>query len=47
MIAEFASETTPVYKCPVCKWIFAPADEMVAGLLLKFLRTVEEVRTTS
>lgn len=27
-IEEFASETTSVYKCPTCKWLFAPAGEM-------------------
>ncbi len=26
-IPEFAMETTPVYKCCSCKWIFAPAGE--------------------
>lgn len=25
---EFDLETTPVYKCPSCKWIFAPAGAM-------------------
>jgi hypothetical protein len=29
MIEEFASETTPVYKCPTCLWIFAPAQPVV------------------
>jgi len=28
-IEEFAEETTPVYKCPTCTWIFAPADPIV------------------
>jgi uncharacterized C2H2 Zn-finger protein len=37
IIEEFAAETTPVYKCPKCKWIFAPADELVADLLLRML----------
>jgi rubredoxin len=23
-IEEFRSETVPVYKCPKCRWIFAP-----------------------
>lgn len=29
MIEEFAEETTPVYKCPRCVWIFAPAEPIV------------------
>jgi len=33
MIEEFAAETTPVYKCPECRWIFAPADDLVSALL--------------
>jgi hypothetical protein len=24
-VEEFLSETVPVYKCPSCRWIFAPA----------------------
>lgn len=24
-IEEFRAETVPVYKCPTCRWIFAPA----------------------
>lgn len=28
VIEEFSEETTPCYKCPSCKWIFAPADQM-------------------
>lgn len=34
MIEEFADETTPVYKCPECRWIFAPADNFVKQMLL-------------
>jgi len=33
MIEEFARSTTPVYKCPACKWLFAPADDIVVSLL--------------
>lgn len=29
MIEEFAADTTPVYKCPSCRWIFAPAEPIV------------------
>ena len=38
MIEEYAEDTTPVYKCPACRWIFAPADSL--------LRTVIESRLT-
>lgn len=27
-IEEFAEETTPCYKCPKCRWIFAPAPTL-------------------
>jgi len=28
-IEEFADETAPCYKCPSCRWIFAPAEKVV------------------
>lgn len=33
MIDEFARDTTPVYKCPTCKWLFSPADDLVSYLI--------------
>ena len=33
LIEEFVRDTTPIYKCPSCKWLFAPADDLVAFLL--------------
>lgn len=33
MIEEFMEETTPVYKCPSCRWIFAPAEDSVINML--------------
>ena len=33
MIDEFLNETTPVYKCPSCRWYFAPAENVVLGVL--------------
>ena len=27
-IEEYELETVPIYKCPSCKWMFAPAGEM-------------------
>lgn len=32
-IEEFSKETTPIYKCPGCKWMFAPADDLVVTFL--------------
>lgn len=29
LIEEFAAETTVIYKCPTCRWIFAPIDDVV------------------
>jgi hypothetical protein len=36
MIEEFAKDTTPIYKCPTCSWLVAPADDIVALLLGRF-----------
>lgn len=36
MIDEFSRDTTPIYKCIDCKWMFAPADDIVAYLLGRF-----------
>jgi len=41
-IEEFSKETTPVYKCPNCKWIFAPADEMPQDLFAKLELLLEQ-----
>lgn len=30
---EFEEETVPCYKCPNCRWIFAPAENAIAGLI--------------
>lgn len=27
-VEEYAHETTPVYKCPGCRWVFAPAEHV-------------------
>lgn len=36
-IEEFTTETTPIYKCPNCRWLFAPCldEEIVQSWLLK------------
>lgn len=33
LIEGFIRDTTPIYKCPKCKWLFAPADDLVVFLL--------------
>jgi hypothetical protein len=33
MIDEFVTETTPIYKCPSCRWIFAPIDGVILNAL--------------
>jgi hypothetical protein len=36
MIEEYARETTPIYKCPHCRWQFAPCidEEIIKEWLL-------------
>lgn len=41
-IEEFAAETTPVYKCCSCKWIFSPAGEMPQDLFAKLQELLEQ-----
>jgi len=43
-IEEFARETTPVYKCPSCKWIFAPAGDMPQDLYAKVEALLEKLQ---
>jgi hypothetical protein len=33
LIKEFARETTPIYKCPECRWMFAPIDGVIVQAL--------------
>jgi transposase len=28
LVEEFREDTVPVYKCPSCRWIFAPAQNV-------------------
>ncbi len=32
-IEEFAHETCPIYKCPDCRWVFAPAPTALEDFL--------------
>jgi rubredoxin len=43
-IEEFARETTPVYKCSFCKWIFSPSGEMEQDIYAKFEALLAEHR---
>ena len=27
-IEEFLAETNPIYKCPLCRWVFSPACDV-------------------
>lgn len=33
LIEEFMEETTPIYKCPTCRWMFAPVDDLIVQAL--------------
>ena len=33
LIEEFMADTTPIYKCPTCRWMFAPVDQLVVQAL--------------
>ncbi len=37
---EFQHETTPIYKCPSCKWLFAPADNLIFEVLSERMKLV-------
>jgi len=47
MIEEYAHETTPVYKCCSCKWLFSPSGEMPQEIYEKFYRMLEEIANKS
>lgn len=44
VIEEYAAETTPCYKCPKCKWIFAPADPLPHKLILDLQELVTNLQ---
>lgn len=31
---EFKEETNPVYKCPDCRWIFSPTEQVILEAML-------------
>lgn len=33
-IEEFLAETSPIYKCPNCRWLFAPAPHALKDIVL-------------
>jgi len=42
-IEEFAEHTSPPYKCPSCKWIFCPSDNLLEMFLLQRSTAAAEV----
>jgi rubredoxin len=44
-IEEFAAETTPVYKCSFCKWLFSPAGAMEQDIYAKFEALLAQYET--
>lgn len=32
-IEEFLAETSPIYKCPNCRWLFAPAPHALKDII--------------
>lgn len=34
---EFESETNPIYKCSLCKWIFSPGDPTLPFVMAELL----------
>ncbi len=43
MKEEYETETTPIYKCPSCRWLFAPAGEMPQEVYSKLYAAVSEL----
>lgn len=43
LVEEFARETTVIYKCPDCRWIFAPIDDIVLEVLRQRGDSAEDI----
>ena len=43
-IEEFIQDTTPIYKCPKCRWLFAPTDSVIMEALAERFGPNEEAR---
>ena len=37
-IEEYAHEVCPIYKCSLCKWLFAPSDNLMFEVLSQRLK---------
>lgn len=35
MVEEFKTETNPVYKCPSCRWIFSPTEQVILEAMIR------------
>jgi hypothetical protein len=45
MIEEFKDETTPIYKCPSCRWTFAPSERLLVELLERLMASNEREKS--
>jgi len=41
---EFESETNPIYKCSLCKWIFSPGDPSLPFVMMELLEEMAALR---
>ncbi len=41
---EFESETNPIYKCSLCKWIFSPGDPTLPYAYSQLLEELTKLR---
>jgi uncharacterized protein YbaR (Trm112 family) len=42
-IEEYSQETVPIYKCSLCKWMFAIGGEMPQEIFERFYQRLEEM----
>ena len=43
-IEEFESETNPIYKCSICKWIFSPGDPKLPFVMAELLEEMTALK---
>ena len=41
---EFESETNPIYKCSICKWIFSPGDPTLPFVMAELLEEITALK---
>lgn len=39
-ISEYDHDTCPIYKCSLCKWLFAPSDNLMYEVLSQRMKLV-------